>query len=170
MGASAEVGEDAIESVKATHPGWQVIASQNPLPVSSPSYFEVKVLCNPDSRGGLAIGLCGHIPQGPEVHSIRLQGCMLYNSNNGLMGDSILDHDLPKGIQLQQGETMGIRHDVVKRTLQWFHNRSYIGSSAFTAQFLENNKVLFPVFALYVPDQMISVDFRAPAPDLPPGA
>ena len=83
----------------------------------------------------LAVGLCNHLPQGPETHSIRLQPlgkvlqslqkrrsrfageehllqlralshtlasrcCVLYNSNNGLLGDALGDHDVQPGLQL----------------------------------------------------------------------
>lgn len=50
---------------------FQVLGAEQPLPVSTCSYFEVKVLHNPDTRGGLALGVCGHLPSGTETHSIR---------------------------------------------------------------------------------------------------
>ena len=50
---------------------FQVLGAEQPLPVSTSSYFEVKVLHNPDTRGGLALGVCGHLPSGTETHSIR---------------------------------------------------------------------------------------------------
>ena len=48
-----------------------MLGAEQPLPVSTSSYFEVKVLHNPDTRGGLALGVCGHLPSGTETHSIR---------------------------------------------------------------------------------------------------
>lgn len=161
---SGEEGE-IFEIVSATHPGWQVISAECALPVSSPSYFEVSILANPDSRGGLAVGLCNHVPQGTEIHSIRLQNCVLYNSNNGVLGDILGEHDVKPKLELKEGETIGIRHDVASRTLQWFHNRVYIGSSTFKS--VETLQALYPVFGLYVPGQSFSVDFRATAPVFP---
>ena len=75
--------------------------------------------------GRLAVGLCNHLPQGPETHSIRLQPlglawlrrenfwkargilrcCVLYNSNNGLLGDALGDHDVQSGLQLSEAAT-----------------------------------------------------------------
>jgi len=164
--SGGEEGE-VFEVVSATHPGWQVISAESALPVSSPSYFEVSILANPDSRGGLAIGVCNHIPQGTEIHSIRLQCCVLYNSNNGVLGDVLGEHDVQPKLELKEGETIGIRHDVASKTLQWFHNRVYIGTSTFKQESLEHLATIYPVFGLYVPDQAISVDFRAAAPEFP---
>jgi len=160
-------GAPAKEIVRATHTGWQVVSAQTSLPVSSPSYFEVQILKNPDSRGGMAIGICNHIPKGMEIHSIHLHCCQLYNSNNGLIGDCISEHDVRPGLQLKEGETLGIRNDVATRTLQWFHNRRYIGSSAFKPEMLEDMRQIYPVCALYVPEQALSVDFRAESPPFP---
>jgi len=115
----------------------------------------------------MAIGICNHIPKNMEIHSIHLHCCQLYNSNTGLIGDCISEHDVKSGLQLKEGETLGIRHDVASRTLQWFHNRQYIGSSAFKPEMLEDMRQIYPVLALYVPEQAVSVDFRAESPPFP---
>jgi len=162
-----EASGEVLETIKSVHPGWQVIGAQNALPVSSPSYFEMSILANPDSRGGMAIGICNHIPTGPETHSIRLECCVIYNSNNGVIGDAIGDHDVQPGLEMNQGDTIGVRHDVASRTLQWFHNRKYIGTSTFKEEYLERLGMIYPVFGLYVPGQTITVDFRAAAPHFP---
>merc|ERR1712061_613670 len=91
--------------IQATHPGWQIIASQHPLPKAGHAYFEIKILANPDPRGGLALGVCNHIPTGTEIHSIRLNGSVMYNSNNGIIGDCIDSSDVEQGIQLLEGNT-----------------------------------------------------------------
>eukprot|EP00933_Yihiella_yeosuensis_P078391 TRINITY_DN8981_c0_g2_i1.p1 TRINITY_DN8981_c0_g2~~TRINITY_DN8981_c0_g2_i1.p1 ORF type:complete len:431 (+),score=84.69 TRINITY_DN8981_c0_g2_i1:126-1418(+) len=159
--------EPGGEFIKATHTGWQVVSAEAPLPQAAPSYFEMKIENNPDTRGGLAMGVCGHIPQGSEVHSIRLQGVIMYNSNNGLIGDAVGMQNVETGIKMQKGETLGIRHDVLKHVLQFFHNGRYIGSCQIKKDKLEMMEELFPVFALYVPDQHIFVDFRAATPTIP---
>ena len=227
------------------------------------SYFEVQILHNPDTRGGLAIGVCDHLPSGPETHSIHLQSCVLYNSNNGLLGrnvigigilatctnvmlqlrmiahvpsslwsscymllpfsihvpssvvgccyhsfgsllvcgkfassrvhvdrlsyvffqdpeppgmdhslllgtpkriypqplrlarpqihlppmdigcsrgDCIAEHDVKGGLMLAEGERLGISHDVVSQTLQWYHNGQSIGKSTFRERALARKK------------------------------
>merc|ERR1712060_220737 len=129
-----------VNRLESTHPGWQVISSENPLPMAGPSYFEVSVLANPDPRGGLAIGVCSHVPNGPEIHSIRLEHSCMYNSNNGLIGD-VYDQeftDVAEKIQLVEGNTFGVKHDVGTHTLLWFHNRMYIGKSPFRADALDD--------------------------------
>jgi len=151
--------------IRATHPGWQIVASQHPMPMAGSSYFEVKIISNPDPvRGGLAVGLCGHVPQGAEVHTIRLADSVMYNSSNGLVGDAFAGHDVAKGVQLTEGSTIGVKHDLATRSLVWYHNRNPIGSSMLKAESLERMRTLYPVFALYVPDMKIQVDFTVPAP------
>mmetsp|Transcript_16352 Transcript_16352/g.36018 ORF Transcript_16352/g.36018 Transcript_16352/m.36018 type:complete len:356 (+) Transcript_16352:22-1089(+) len=154
------VDQKELHIIRATHPGWQVLGAEQPLPVSTLSYFEVKVLQNPDTRGGLALGVCGHLPSGTETHSIRLQQCVLYNSNNGLLGDSIGEHDVKAGLNLCDGESLGLCHDVISGSLQWYHNRQLIGTSTFKARWSS----VFPVFGLYVPGQSVAVDFQAEVP------
>ncbi|CAK8988223.1 Malonyl-CoA-acyl carrier protein transacylase [Durusdinium trenchii] len=139
---TVQVESDLKETqiVRATHPGWQVLGAEQPLPVSIVSYFEVQILHNPDTRGGLAIGVCDHLPSGPETHSIHLQSCVLYNSNNGLLGDCIAEHDVKGGLMLAEGERLGISHDVVSQTLQWYHNGQSIGKSTFRERALARKK------------------------------
>lgn len=147
-----------------------MISSEHALPMAGPSYFEVKIVANPDPRGGLAIGVCGHIPQGSEIHSIRLLSSAMYNSNNGLVGD-VFDPahtDVADKIQLVEGDTFGVKHDVGTHTLMWFHNRLYIGKSPFKPDALAVQvRALYPVFALYVTGLIVSVDFNAPPPASP---
>uniref|UniRef100_A0A7S2N5M6 B30.2/SPRY domain-containing protein n=1 Tax=Alexandrium andersonii TaxID=327968 RepID=A0A7S2N5M6_9DINO len=151
-------------TVEATHPGWQVISSQHPLPMAGPSYFEVSILKNPDPRGGLAIGFCRHIPAGMEIHSIRLHGSVLYNSNNGLIGDIYDNSDVPDKIQLVEGSTFGIKHDVATKSLLWYANREYLGKAQIKSDPWDQVRTLYPVFALYVPGLTIQVNFSAPSP------
>merc|ERR1712190_531271 len=100
-------------SVQATYTGWQIISAQTPLPMANTSYFEMKVLSNPDQKkGGLAVGVCGHVPTGTEVHSIRIPDAVWYNSNSGLIGAAIAVENVTKGIQLAEGSVLGIKHDV----------------------------------------------------------
>lgn len=155
--------------IEATHPGWQVISSQHPLPVANPYYFEVKILKNPASgtSGGLAIGVSNHIPQGSEIHSIRLPGSAMYSSGNGVMGDVIDPRDVDKvlgGCELAEGTVMGVRNDVASHSLHWYFNGEHIGSSAFKEECVESLRTLFPVFAMYVPGQSLQVEFRSANP------
>jgi len=152
--------------VEATHPGWQVISSQHPLPLANPYYFEVRVLKNPGSgtSGGLGFGVCNRIPQGPEIHSIRLQSSVMYSSGNGLIGD-VVDYDeidkVRAGCELAEGCTMGIRNDPASHSLQWYFNGELIGACTFKEECWENLRLMFPIFALYVPGQTLSVEFRS---------
>lgn len=153
-------------TLTATHPGWQVISALYPLPLANPYYFEVKIVRNPASgtSGGLAIGMIGHIPQGPEVHSIRLPGSVMYNSNNGVLSDVVSQEEkdnVQKGIMLTEGSTFGIRHDPATHGLQFIFNGRSIGTAAIREDCLDRMQELFPVFALYVPEQCIQVEFRA---------
>mmetsp|Transcript_120580 Transcript_120580/g.257517 ORF Transcript_120580/g.257517 Transcript_120580/m.257517 type:complete len:385 (-) Transcript_120580:71-1225(-) len=151
--------------VEATHSGWQVISAERPLPMSGASYFEVTVLANPDQKkGGLAFGVCGHIPTGQEIHSIRFPRAVTYSSHNGLVGEDIAVENVAKGIKLVEGSVFGIKHDVHARTLQWFHNRVLLGVCSLKPESLERMRVLYPVFALYTPGQKIQVDFSATSP------
>lgn len=157
--------------ITATHPGWQVISAQHPLPMAASSYFEVKVLANPDPKGGwCAFGVCTHIPAGQEVHSIRVPESAMYASNNGVIGNMISNEDaenVAKGIKFTEGSTVGIRHDVGSKCIQWYFNKKFLGTSAIKEDMLDKAQTLFPVFALCEPDQMIEVNFN---PDEPPSA
>jgi len=58
-------------SCSATHDGWQVITSKLPFSTARVSYFEAKVQSNEDPKGGLAIGILGHMPKGIEVYQLK---------------------------------------------------------------------------------------------------
>merc|ERR1719409_2542850 len=132
--------------------------------MSSTSYFEVKVLENPDPRGGLAVGVCNHVPQDAEIHTIRLTNSVLYNSNNGLVGDAFGAEDVAKGLQLNKGSSLGIKHDLATHSLTWYLNRQPVGTCQFKVDMVENMRVMYPCFALYVPNQEISVAFHIDPP------
>jgi len=156
-------------TLQATHPGWQVISSMYAMPLANPYYFEAKIIKNPaaGTSGGLAIGVMGHVPQGPEIHTIRLQSSVMYNSNNGLISDVMDQADMDnvqKGVILTEGSTIGVRHDPATHSLQYFFNGRSIGTAAIKENCLDKMRDLFPVFALYVPDQVIQVEFRAAPP------
>lgn len=152
--------------IQAMHPGWQLISAANPLSMAKASYFEVKILANPNTSGGLAIGICGHIPVRDEVHSIRLPDSVVYNSHNGLVGDCTEgDEDVQKGVQLKQGDTFGVRYEVAKHGIIWYYNSRPIGASIFKKDCVDKMKNIYPVFALYAPDTRIEVDFKASIPD-----
>lgn len=151
--------------IQAMHPGWQVISAAIPLPLAKSSYFEVKILANPNTSGGLAIGVCGHVPSGDEVHSIHLSDSVLYNSHNGLVGDCCeINDDVRKGVQLKQGDVFGIRCEISKHGLIWYHNHQPIGASIIKEDFVDKMQTVYPVFAMYAPDTRIQVDFKAQLP------
>lgn len=160
-GTSLKVNGD---TVTAKHPGWQVISSEWPLSMASSSYFEIKIQANPDTKGGLAVGLMGHIPKGGELHTIRLNSAVLYVSNNGLIGDIYQNENVEKGICLMEGAVVGIRHDVLTRTVHWYHNKVLIGSCVFKPESLDKILTLYPIFALWVPGTQIQIDFNAKCP------
>lgn len=160
-GTSLSVSGNIIQAV---HPGWQVVASTHPLPSEGPSYFEVKVLSNPSTSGGLAIGLCGHAPAGDEVHSIKLSDSILYNSHNGLIGDCIDGEDVEKNVKLCEGDVFGVRSDVAKQCVVWYYNAKNIGTSIIKQECMNQMGALYPVFALYTPYTRIQVDFHPVPP------
>lgn len=154
-------------TVEATHPGWQVISSQYSLPLANPYYFEVKILKNPGvgSSGGMAIGIAGHAPTGSEVHTILLPDVVMYTSGNGLVGNVVEpseQNNVKSGVLFEQGTTLGIRHDPATHSLQWYFNGQLIGTCVLKEDVLDDRmRLLFPVFALYVPGQVIQVEFRS---------
>jgi len=162
VASSLQVKDNVIES---THQGWQVVAARDPLPMSGASYFEVRVLANPaSSKGGLAIGVCGHIPADKEMFSIRMPGAVVYNSCNGLVGDCIDMENVTKKVPFKEGTLIGVKHDISNRSLVWYVDRLNIGTSIFMQESLEHMRVLYPIIALYVPGQKVQVDFSAISP------
>mmetsp|Transcript_79959 Transcript_79959/g.226219 ORF Transcript_79959/g.226219 Transcript_79959/m.226219 type:complete len:385 (+) Transcript_79959:52-1206(+) len=152
-------------TVAATHSGWQVISAQYPMRMSGNAYFEVSVLANPDARaGGLAVGVIGHIPQGPDVYSICLPDAVVYNSGKGLVGEMAAVDNVTKGLKLSEGTVLGIKHDIYTRSLHWYHNGISIGACSLEKEGLERMRVLYPMFALMTPEQKIQVDFSATNP------
>lgn len=158
------------DTIQATHPGWQLVSSQYPMPLAHPYYFEARIKKNPGagSSGGLAIGVVGHIPLSSEVHSIRLPNSVMYCSGNGLIGDGIDPAEAKSvqgGLEFADDSCIGVRHDVATRSLQWFFNGEPIGSCALRAEAREQSmRELYPVFALFVPGQIVEVAFRPTDP------
>jgi len=158
-------------SVEATHPGWQIVCAQDPLPMSGASYFEVKILANPDpSKGGLAFGVCGHQPKGNELFSIQMPDLVMYNSHSGLVASCVAMENVSKKINFSAGSVVGLKHDISNRSLHWYFNRLCVGSCTLQTEVLEQMRVLYPVFALYVTGQKIQVDFNAISPSAAHGA
>jgi hypothetical protein len=157
-------------SIQATHPGWQVISTTHPLPDIG-GYIEISIENNPNCKGGMAIGVCGHIPQGSEVHSISVPDCMLYNSCNGILGDCIDGHDVKKELPLEAGSTIGIKNDLQSHRVLWYYKSKdslkveKIGSTILREDALDRMRQLYPVFAMYVPDQRVKVHFNAVDPE-----
>jgi hypothetical protein len=104
--------------------GWQVVSAAYSIPMASIGYFEVRIICNPDRRehrGGLAIGICGHVPKGKEIHSVRLTDSILYNSPSGIVGDAFSIDNVTKGVRLEEGDLFGIKHDASTHRLEFLH-------------------------------------------------
>lgn len=158
------VGAEGRSTIEASHVGWQVISAAYPLPMAGTAYFEVRIGTNCEARGGLAVGICGHIPHGAEVHSIRLQDCVMYNSAIGLIGDAFAAENVTKGIVLAEGSTIGVRHNASSHSLEWFYNRSSIGTSAIRPQSQEKLLQIYPVVALGAKAQKVEVNFVVKSP------
>jgi len=150
----------------ATHPGWQVISSRYPLTLTKVTYFETTVKCNPDPKGGLAIGICNRMPDGTEVHSIGLIGSVLYVSGNGLRGDMIEydDIDNVKKELLTDGCVFGVSHGALTHDVTWWLNGQSLGTVRLREDRIGLMRTLFPVFGMYIPGQKMQVDFSLPGP------
>lgn len=151
--------------IQATHSGWQVVAAAHPLRMSGSSYFEVRIIGNPNAdTDRMAVGVCGHIPVGPEAHSIRIKDAVMYNSTVGIIGSCIDVHDVHDRIKFSEGDTFGIKHDIKTRRLHFWHNKLKIGSCTLKQDALERIRVLYPIFALHAPQQKIEADFSLNGP------
>eukprot|EP00434_Breviolum_minutum_P035420 symbB.v1.2.031356.t1/scaffold3632.1/size52985/6 len=108
-------------TAEATHMGWQVVSAEHPLKMSGNSFFEIRILRNPDpNTDRIAVGLCGHIPSGAEVHTIRVKDAFVYNSNVGLIGDVVEANNCQEKIKFVEGMTIGVRHDIQTRLTHFF--------------------------------------------------
>merc|ERR1712232_941308 len=133
------------------------------------SYFEVKIISNPSAsrgaKGGLAIGVCGHVPTGKEYYTIRFDGAILYSSGNGLVGkDTIGASNVQPGVSFMDNSTFGVKYDPSSRTLTWYQNGLSIGQCAIAAGELDRFQVVYPIFALFDVNQVIEVDFSLTGP------
>eukprot|EP00927_Polykrikos_kofoidii_P055895 TRINITY_DN50080_c0_g1_i1.p1 TRINITY_DN50080_c0_g1~~TRINITY_DN50080_c0_g1_i1.p1 ORF type:complete len:383 (+),score=65.44 TRINITY_DN50080_c0_g1_i1:76-1224(+) len=165
-------------TILGTFPGWQVIAALHPLTMCRVSYFEVKVLRNPDPKGGLAIGISGHAPVDKEIYNVRIPGSIMYVSGNGLVGDIIPTEELEAfnaevtPVMFEKGSRFGVRHDAQSHSVSFFFNGELLRVTTIKEKMVEKLKTLFPIFAIYQPDQHLEVDFNASVPpvDSPAGA
>lgn len=159
-------------TLAGSHPGWQIASAQYALSLVRTTYFDVRILFNPDSKGGLAVGLCGHVPQGAEVHSIHLSECAMYVSGNGPLGDAIApDEAAPEAIKapFSNGSVLRVIYDpdapkspdgtVRGCTIEWVLD-GYSLAKVFIAADMESRmRSVYPVFAIYMPGQKIAVEF-----------
>lgn len=152
-------------TAEATHMGWQIISAEHPLKMSGNSFFEIRILSNPDpNTDRIAVGLCGHVPTGAEVHTIRIKDAFVYNSNVGIVGDVVEANNCQERIKFVEGMTIGVRHDIQTRLTHFFVNRSSIGSCSLTPDALERMPVMYPVFGLHAVGQKIEADFNLSGP------
>eukprot|EP00397_Hematodinium_sp_SG-2012_P049428 GEMP01057001.1.p1 GENE.GEMP01057001.1~~GEMP01057001.1.p1 ORF type:complete len:355 (+),score=58.13 GEMP01057001.1:40-1104(+) len=146
--------------VAATCQGWQVVSALHSMNSAKPTCFSVKIIQNPDTRGGLAIGLVGKPPSGGAVHQIAQPTGLLYNSNNGVAQSLVLEtNDARRGLPFTEGSTVTVKFVPKLRKVQWFLNGQSVGHCIVKA--VEDASELFPCFALFSPGQVIRVDFRA---------
>ncbi|CAK0846354.1 unnamed protein product [Prorocentrum cordatum] len=146
--------------VRATLDGWQVVAAERPLGPLGASRFEVHVAANTDSeQGGLAVGVCGRVPVGAETCSLHLQHAVLYVSGNGPVGSALAGHNVQKGIRLAEGDVLGVKYDFGTRTVQWYYNRAFVGTSSIKAESQEHMLALYPVLALRCRGQHVRAEF-----------
>lgn len=145
--------------ITATHKGWQVVAAEHPLSQARDSYFEVEVLKNPDAKGGLAIGVVGHRPDGSEVHRITFDDGVLYNSHNGLVGKAYAGEDVQRGCPLAEGCTFGVKYRVLDRAVVFYLNGHGIGTAMLKLELQHQLNALYPVIGMYVTEQQVEVDF-----------
>jgi len=151
--------------VRSTHHGWQLISAQDPLPLSAPSYFEVRVLESPDPSSSLVVGVCGRILRASEAHTVVQQGSAMYNSACGVIGDCVESAEvIRQGFQLTAGSAFGVRRSPGAGSLEWYHDGELIGECRLKQEWLELPRALYPVVGLCDVGQAVEVDFRAAAP------
>ena len=80
-----------------------------------------KVVRNSDPRGGLAIGVMGHIPTGLEVHKLKQKDALLYNSNNGVIETecSGIQSEV-KSVMFKEGSIVGCVYEPEQHTVKWY--------------------------------------------------
>jgi len=161
-------------SVVCTHPGWQVISAVHPISMSSQSEFDMNILSHgdpngPPGSGGLAVGLCGHQPTGKEVHSIRLTNSILYISGNGLISDVVDEREMKRfnekpPVLFQKGGKLTLRHDARDSSVQLLYDGQSLGTVHIRLNKVKEMRTRYPVFAMYVPDSTIQVNFSTLRP------
>jgi len=150
---------DEKNTVTATVQGWQVTHALYPMNPAKDSGFTVRILKNPDPRGGLAVGLVGKPPAGAATHQLVHPSGALYNSNNGIvMSQAIETNDTKKGLPFKDGTVIVVKYMPKTRKVQWFVNGQSVGQ--ITIKSSDDTAEMFPCFALFTPEQMIQVDFK----------
>merc|ERR1712151_1028119 len=120
---------------------------------------------------GLAVGICNRIPTGDEAYTIRLVGSILCVSNAGLKGDMFEYDDEMRAIppvDLKAGAVLGISLEPMTYKVTWYYDRRPLGSTILREDRLGLMRTLYPVFALYIPDQKIKVQFDLKPPEVLP--
>eukprot|EP00929_Paragymnodinium_shiwhaense_P077279 TRINITY_DN3979_c0_g1_i4.p1 TRINITY_DN3979_c0_g1~~TRINITY_DN3979_c0_g1_i4.p1 ORF type:complete len:352 (+),score=86.69 TRINITY_DN3979_c0_g1_i4:68-1123(+) len=132
--------------VVCTHPGWQVISAVHPLSMSACSYYET------------------------QVHSIRLTGSILYISGNGLISDICDETEVEKfnksrePVLMEPGGVFGLRHEARDNSVQFYYNGDLLGTVHIKLELVKELKTRYPIFAMYVPDSTIRVNFEVLSP------
>jgi hypothetical protein len=155
-----------VNTVESTYDGWQVVTGEDPLSTSKDAYFEVTVEKNTDPKGGLAIGILGHVPTGDEVHGVHFEDGVLYNSNNGLLGAGVGVEDVTANVTFEEGSVIGLRWQTAGQ-LTWYKNGKSIGTCVLRPGMSD---LVYPALAIYPKQTRLRVDFGARRKDLPPPA
>jgi hypothetical protein len=150
-------------TITATHPAWQVAPAIHPLSSIRTTHFSVKILSNPDPKGALGIGICGHIPKAQEVHSIHLTNSAMYVSDSGLVGDLPSKEDISNAKKEPQpliaGSVLVVGYNPQQKVISWYLNGNLIATATIPPEQVDKYRTVYPVFALYIPDQKIQVVF-----------
>lgn len=151
---------DEQNKVLATCQGWQITSALYPLNPARETGFSVKILKNPDPRGGLAIGLVGKAPTGNLIHQLVQPTGVLYNSNNGIvMSPVVKTNDTKKGLPFKEGTLIVVKYTPKQRKVQWYMNGQSLGH-VIVKQDDEESAEMYPCVALFAPDQTIQIDFK----------
>uniref|UniRef100_A0A7S3XGM9 B30.2/SPRY domain-containing protein n=1 Tax=Oxyrrhis marina TaxID=2969 RepID=A0A7S3XGM9_OXYMA len=145
--------------ITVVHRGWQTITAEHPASLARDSYFEILIEENPDPKGGLCLGVIGHIPEGTDVHKINFSDAVMYNSGNHLVGGAIGKEDVGKGMIFPAGSRVGVQYNVRKRALTFYLNKQSFGTCYIKREAWEDLQLVYPCLAMYLPDQRVLVSF-----------
>merc|ERR1712072_538969 len=133
----------------------------HPLSQVRTTHFEVTILSNRDPKGALAIGVCGHIPKGQEVHSVHLDNSAMYVSDSGLVGNIPSKQEVNGAVKepLSEGLVLVVGYNPEEKVITWYLDGNVLATATIPPELVSKCRTVYPVFALYIPDQKIQVQF-----------